>query len=383
MAIIVPAGNQPIPGGTVQPPNLIYSGTVNTGDVVTIDLDNSVRDAGVTRSDYDLYIMSAPSPPWSILRGISPSYGTPAHLSWTADGPKPFYLVLMGGGAPLDSSHGTAINYRADLTRASLTLCAYGTQLRSGVQLAYYITPALLDLWLDSIGMPWLARALVGIYYSTLDVSQLCASGPPPLPTIDLSTLGASAETILQIVHAVAWPNLCECKPGTPAPIPFPPPSATQPPGWPAVPTFPCSNVDPCAALVEIQKQLAALSSTLKSNYELTTLLQRYGLPFEYILGAVHNNLSGAGSFAVSRVAGVKVTVLEHPASNQTFSGEPPYISDLGWISLATPDGMIDEVRLTRTNQTWVSRLFPLADMFGYSCREGVRISVQELYAEP
>ena len=44
---------------------------------------------------------------------------------------------------------------------------------------------------------------------------------------------------------------------------------------------------------------------------------------------------------------------------------------------------MVDEVRLTRQAQTWVSRLFPLADVLGYALREGVTVSVQELYAEP
>lgn len=148
------------------------------------------------------------------------------------------------------------------------------------------------------------------------------------------------------------------------------------------VPTINCAESDLCATLLGMQRQLAALQQALNSNLELTTLLQRYGLPFAFINGATHQ-ISASGSFAVSRLVGVKIVVTAAPGGLQQFTGVPSYISDLGWISLVTGEGLMDEVRLTRAEQYWFPRLMPLALSLGIGLREGVTVSVQELEAEP
>jgi len=192
-----------------------------------------------------------------------------------------------------------------------------------------------------------------------------------------------SFQTRLDIFKAISWLSFCQCVPGTPTPVPPPQPVVVVPPGFPTTPVFPCDNVDPCAALVSIQNQLVALSNSMASTSQLVTLLQRYSEPFAYIPGAIHSGIHVSGSFAVSRLVGMRVTVVDRPGAERLFSGVPNYISDLGWLSLLTGDGLIDEIRLTRDTQSWFPKLMPLATQFGISLRDGVVVDLQELEAEP
>jgi hypothetical protein len=125
------------------------------------------------------------------------------------------------------------------------------------------------------------------------------------------------------------------------------------------------------------------MSQTVGSIYELQTATQRYGEPFAYIRGARHSNLSGQGAFQVPRIVGVLVEVTAAPEDNQTFSGAPTYVSDLGWISLLTNEGMLTEIRLTRMLQVWTPPEAQLATQVGLALRDGVTVALTELYAEP
>jgi hypothetical protein len=131
-----------------------------------------------------------------------------------------------------------------------------------------------------------------------------------------------------------------------------------------------------------MQRQLAALQQALSTNLELTTLLQRYSLPFAYIRGASHS-IGAGGTFAISRLVGVQVVVTAHSGNENTFTGVPTYIADLGWLSILTADGLSDEIRLTREVQTWFPKLMPLATQLGLGLRAGVTVQVTELEAEP
>jgi hypothetical protein len=112
-------------------------------------------------------------------------------------------------------------------------------------------------------------------------------------------------------------------------------------------------------------------------------LLQRYGKPFAYIKGAVHAGLSTTGTLAIDRLLGVQVDVTASPAGHTVKLGNPSYLYDLGWLSVVTPDGFIDEVRLTRDHQLWQSRLFPMALSVNWALQAGVTITLTELHAEP
>lgn len=126
-----------------------------------------------------------------------------------------------------------------------------------------------------------------------------------------------------------------------------------------------------------------ALMQMVRSINETVTLLQRNLLPMAYIVGSTHPTLTGSGSFAVSRLVGMKVHVDAHPTPDRQLVGTPPYVWDLGWMSIDDGEGMIEEKRITRIDQLWQPRLFPEAITFGYYLNPGVTASFTELEPEP
>lgn len=381
MPVLVPTGNQAIPDGYVNPPHVVYEGTLATGDILTFGLASSSKQT-CQQNAFDLDLWETSLSDRIINRAVAWSE-TNVLVTYTANRVHAFKLVLLVGGNEPTGCTGVAIAYHAEVEHAQTTYCAYGTQPKPAATFIYYLIPVLIDGWLAAVGAAWLAPWFQPLWFTTWDASEGCGSGPPPLPEITADPQSMSVESAKQLLAVVAWPTLCQCKPGTPNPLPYPPPSITQPPGLPAPISFPCSNTDVCAAIVQIQRALAAMAATLGQNYELTTLTQRYGLPFAYIRGATHSSITGSGSFAVSRLVGMQVVVTNRPEGLQEYLGAPPYITDLGWISLMTADGLIDEIRVTRDVQTWTPRLFALATQFGFALREGVTVSLTELEAEP
>jgi hypothetical protein len=293
-------------------------------------------------------------------------------------------LVLNGGGEPAGTSHGVTHGYHAETVQSSVTYCAYGTRL-NGVGIgAVTLTQVLIDAMLARIpGSNFLARILAQWYFNTLNVDELCASGPPPFPVIEIGSLQWSAEQVLGVLKAIAWPYFCECVPGSPTAIPYPEPQPHEPVGWPPALTFPCSNSDLCAAVVQIQLALAAVSRNVSNINAMTTLLQRYSLPFSYIPGRAHPGITGGQTIPVQGLVGIKVILTGQDSATQTFTGLPTYISDLGWLSIVTTDGLIEEVRYTRQEQLWAPRSMPLATSVGIALREGVEVTVVELEPEP
>lgn len=383
MTVVYGPAETAIPGGTAVLPTLIYTATLKRGDQLVCSIVSSTPDPGVTRTEYDGFCVRDGA-------YLGPSAFNPATFysqtnvryvyTIVADGV--YFVTVQGGGAPLDSSHGVAHGYQLELITAAITHCQYGTELKSPGTLIYYLTPGLIDVALAEIGQPWMAPIFTAFWFTAFDAGALCSDGPPVPDPVDSTIWTAGLTERLEWLRAVLWNHFCQCTPGSPTPTPFPPPNPTQPSGGPTQPTFPCDPAQLCASLVQIQQQLAAISETLGQDYSLDTLVQRYQSPFAVIHGAVHSNVSASGTFAVSRLIGVQVEVLESP-TNQTFSGVPTYISDLGWLSILTGDGLIDEIRLTRFLKIWLPRLMPLATQFGISLREGVVVRITELEAEP
>ena len=353
------------------------AGPFNTTQVVTITWTGVTVNAPCGTYGYAVESTAGASttPPearFSISQGVG-------SITYTLDQPTPSVSVI-----PFTDRHcssGTLHGVTVTVT-GSAGHCQYGTERKDLGTFIYYVTPGLIDVALAELGAPWLAPLFTGSYFTTINAETLCGSGPPPIPTIDLTTLQASAVTVLQILEAVLWPHLCQCKAGTPPAPPYPIPNPAQPTGWPAPLVFDCSNVDVCATLISLQKQITAMQATLGEDLGLTTLLQRYGLPFATVRGAVHSNLSGTGTFAVSRLVGLELELLTVPPAAFSAMGNPPYIYNLGWASIMSDDGMIDEHRFTRSKASWFSKLMPMATSFGWSLTDGCVMTVTELEAE-
>jgi hypothetical protein len=363
---------------------VLFSRAFNQNDVLHFGFASATRDPGVTRATWDFTLNEGTAPgPNHIINRDSGWAETNVSFSYTVPRAQQLVVYVLGGGEPRDTSHGVVHGLFVSYDPAFVIYCQYGTQITPGGAGLVQLTPALIEAILTTAGVPELGFFFIPLYWSMFSTETLCRELPPPLPSVDLLDPTISFQTRLDIFRAVSWLSFCQCAPGAPTPLPPPPPVIVVPPGTPTAPVFPCDNVDPCAALVNIQQQLAALSSAQASMSQLVTLMQRYSEPFAYIPGAVHSGIHVSGSFAVSRLVGMRVTVVQRPGGERLFSGVPTYISDLGWMSVLTGDGMIDEIRLTRDTQSWFPKLMPLATQFGISLRDGVVVDIQELEAEP
>lgn len=260
--------------------------------------------------------------------------------------------------------------------------CQYGTQLQPSQQGSAYITAELIATLLERIGFGALAPLFVAVVGLALDAVGLCASRPPAWVALDPDPTKNSLGDVLNDLKAIAWPYFCECVPGSPAPIDFPPPAVVAPPGVPTFPVFPCDPADLCSGISHIQQQLFALATQLQSTAELVTLLQRYGLPFAYAPGALHTGLSGEGQFAVSRLVGLDVQVDQLPDGTLVLPGNPVYLWDMGWMAISDAGGLLEEKRVTRQQLTWQPPKMQEALTFSWHLNPGVQISVRELAPE-
>lgn len=202
------------------------------------------------------------------------------------------------------------------------------------------------------------------------------------MPQLDPNLFSNSPASLYQALQAVAWPFFCQCVAGTPAPINFPPPTFVPPAGWPSSPIFACDPANLCAALIRIESLLNTVAGQVNAGLNLTTLIQRYSLPFAVVPGAFHNGLVGEGNFSVPRLVGIEYDLVTQPDTTLTFAGVPPYKRDLGWIGLELPGGGVMEHRVTRDHEFWMPDEAQLSTVFGYSLKPGVTINVRELYAE-
>lgn len=382
MPVVVAPSTQIIPPGDANHPNVIASVVLNTGDLLDFGFASAQPDPGVTRTTFNLSLRQVGPGPLLIHRDTRYTE-TNVSVRYTAAGPIGVQLELSGGGTPAGSSHGLAFGYHAESTLQSLVYCQYGTRQKA-LGDTLWLTPEIISLALQAVNASWLGPFLSIFWYTYISISDLCAAGPPSLPTpVDSNDLVASATSLKRVLDAILWPTYCECLPGTPTPVPFPPPQLTVPPNQPPPPTFTCDPALICDTLIKIQQQLAALSAVASQTYQLTTLQQRYSLPFAYIRGATHSNITNSIAFAIPRLVGVQIVVQQFPSPATTFTGAPAYIADLGWVSILDNDGMLDEIRLTREVQVWIPPKMATASQLGLALREGVSVSVTELEAEP
>jgi hypothetical protein len=138
-----------------------------------------------------------------------------------------------------------------------------------------------------------------------------------------------------------------------------------------------------CATLERIEQLLNVVSGNVNSNYNLTTLIQRYQTPFAVIPSTFHTGLTGVGSIPVQGLVGIQYQVDSLPADVRVTNGAPPYIRDLGWIGLELAAGGSAEHRVTRQQELWLPPTAQLANQLAWSLTPGTAITVRELLAEP
>ena len=140
--------------------------------------------------------------------------------------------------------------------------------------------------------------------------------------------------------------------------------------------TNPTGTQDPCCPPDPTTQ--AQLNAILK----LVTMLQRQLIPFGSIAGAAHSGLSAQGSFSIPRLLGIRIDLTTIPGNYGTSLDSPTYHFDMGWVSVSTPDGFIDERRITRSTQAWYPRIMTDATLVGYSFSPGVVATITEIEAE-
>jgi hypothetical protein len=314
-------------------------------------------------------------------RNVTQNRLTTLTFSWSWQAPigvRRLVISFRGSLGVGQSMHCTANGNWSDLVH-----CAYGSQRTATSPVAITLTLANITSILAPFGIQALATGLSGAIGLAVDLVGLCAAPPGQLPVLNNEMWNWSVLEQQQFVKALMWFSFCECAPGTPAATPYPPPALTVPPNGPTQPTFTCDGADICASIVEIKAALFALTKGMNQIAELTTLVQRYELPFNYISGASHSGLVADGGFALPRVVGLRVEVTATPPGQITFPGNPPYMVDLGWLAILDANGLIAEKRLVQTQYVWLHDAMPTATRFQWSLKPNVAVRVTELYAEP
>jgi hypothetical protein len=193
-------------------------------------------------------------------------------------------------------------------------------------------------------------------------------------PTGQGSQTGSTMWTIEPRIQ-IAFTGTCQdliVQPPPPDPVDPPdPPDAPPPPPLPA-----SCTIDTVCQMVYVMLQELTRQGTL------ITLLQRYTLPFGFIPGTLHSGLTGSGSIPVNGLVGIRLDITS-PLPSRQLEGNPPYLWDQGWLSIMTPDGMIDERRLTRDLQIWTPRMIQEATTVGYYLHPGVTANLMELWPQP
>ncbi len=144
-----------------------------------------------------------------------------------------------------------------------------------------------------------------------------------------------------------------------------------------------CNGQTPSTGAQACCQQDPLTGQQISSILAMVTLLQRQLIPFASILGTVHAGLTGTASIGVADLLGVKVEITTNPGYTGVEAAQPNILFDVGWVSLSTPDGLIDQRPLRATFTTWTPRLMSEATVVGYYLNPGVVATITEINREP
>lgn len=100
-----------------------------------------------------------------------------------------------------------------------------------------------------------------------------------------------------------------------------------------------------------------------------------------YTKGTVHTSVTGTTSFTVSGIVGMLIDVTTGTPTTPQLGGNPPYEWNLGFLSVSTTDGMIQQRRLTRQHMLWFPDQMQIFTIIGLFLNAGVVVNVTELHS--
>lgn len=99
-----------------------------------------------------------------------------------------------------------------------------------------------------------------------------------------------------------------------------------------------------------------------------------------YTIGVKHVARTGEGSFQVpTGLRGFQIDIIPPFPSGRVSPGQPPYLWDVGWVSVLDPNGMLAEIRPNRDTRVWQPGNVELATVFTHNLNPGWTIDVTEL----
>jgi hypothetical protein len=116
----------------------------------------------------------------------------------------------------------------------------------------------------------------------------------------------------------------------------------------------------------------------------MVTLIQRQAVPFSYVYGTNHEDLSGDGEIAVQGILGVSINITTLPGYVGSADGTPVHLFDAGFITLGTADGWALSRRLDADGSLILAP--PGAGAItrvGYTLPAGLVCDIRELVREP
>lgn len=259
--------------------------------------------------------------------------------------------------------------------------CENGYEIQPGRPGVQILDEAIVQGALALIPGAWWQQLLYTFVGTALDIHVICSGAPPTVTSIASTLLINPGRAALEVLYASLWPYFCRCAAGTVTPTVPPLPNPTKPPDWPPDPTYPVNPTNPCLDISEVLRRLAIVQRITGNDLELDKAVQRYAVPFAHNDGAVHTDLTGTGSFVIDRTLGFRVE-LTSGGDNRQLKGNPPYIWDVGWMSITDGGAMLIERRIARTSLNWFPPQCQLADHFNWYLNPGEVITVTELEVE-
>lgn len=124
-------------------------------------------------------------------------------------------------------------------------------------------------------------------------------------------------------------------------------------------------------------------SAAINQILNLVTIIQRQMVPFAYIASTAHAGLTDQGTLSVASLVGIKIELTTVPTHFGQALGSPTVYFDVGWVSILTADGIIEERRIRALETVWTPRSMSEATVVGYSFSSGIVATITELEREP